>query len=180
MLTTRNLLVLALVFVVVALSVFALRSYRDLGLETSFESIPENVDLTLKNIKYTKTRDGDPLWTLTADSADHAMEDGVTRIVNVRMVFFDPQMGDIVLTADQGVLLPEHRTVKVRSNVTVASPSDNMMHTEYLEYKEATNSLHTDKEVRINFDHFEAKGKGMKMDVEKRILILLSNVTAHL
>lgn len=178
MLTVRNLLILVLILVVIGLSLFSLVSHREWGLETSFEPIPENVDLTLRNIKYTKTRDGDPLWTLIADSADHSMEDGITRIVKVRMVFFDPQMGDIVLTADQGELIPENRTVKVRSNVKVTTPPDNVMLTEFLEYKEASNSLHSDKEVRINFDHFEVVGKGMKMDIEKRLLIVLSNVKA--
>jgi LPS export ABC transporter protein LptC len=179
-LTTRNLLTLVLVLVAGVLSVFALRSYRAWGPETTFESIPENVDLTLKNIKYTKTRDGEPLWTLVADSADHSIIDGITRIENVRMVFFDPQMGEIVLTADQGELLPENRTVKVRSNVKIISPPGNVILTEFLEYKESTNMLRTDKEVRLNFDHFDVIGKGMQMDVENRNLLLLSNVKALL
>jgi LPS export ABC transporter protein LptC len=115
-----------------------------------------------------------------ADSADHSIIDGITRIVNVRMVFLDPQMGEIVLTADQGELLPENRTVKVRSNVKIISPPGNVILTEFLEYKESTNILHTDKEVRLNFDHFEVIGKGMQMDVENRNLHLLSNVKALL
>jgi LPS export ABC transporter protein LptC len=180
LLTTRNLLTLVLVLVVGMLSVFALRSYRDWGIETTFESIPENVDLTLKNITYTKTRDGEPLWTLVADSAAHSMEDDITRIANVRMEFFDPQMGDIVLTADQGELSSADRTVKVRTNVKIVSPPGNVMLTDFLEYKEATNSLYTDKEVRINFDQFNVTGKGMQMDVDKRILLILSNVKALL
>ena len=179
-LTTRNLLTLVLVLVTGALSVFALRSYREWRPEATFESIPENVDLALKNIKYTKTRDGEPLWTLVADSADHSMEDGITRIVNVRMVFFDPQMGEIVLTADQGELLPENQTVKVHSNVKIISPPGNVMLTEFLEYNESTNILHTDKKVRLSFDHFEVIGKGMQMNVENRNLLLLSNVKALL
>jgi LPS export ABC transporter protein LptC len=178
--SSRKLLFLVLIIVVGVVSVFALRSYRDWGLEETFESIPDNVDLTLKNIKYTKTRDGEPLWTLVADSAAHSMDDDVTRISNVRMVFYDPQMGDIVLTADQGELIPENRTVKVRTNVKIVSPPDNVMLTDFLEYKETTNSLYTNKEVRINFDQFNVTGKGMQMDVDKRILILLSNVKAFL
>jgi hypothetical protein len=54
------------------------------------------------------------------------------------------------------------------------------MQTEFLEYKEADNSLHTDREVRLFFDHFEVVGKGMQLDVGNRKLILLSNVQALL
>ncbi len=180
LLTTRNLLTLAIIFIAAGLTVLALRNYHALGPEIALEPIPDNVDLALKNIKYTKTRDGEPLWILEADSAAHSMEDGITRIKNVRMVFFDQKMGDIVLTADQGELLPEYQAVKVRSNVKVMSPPGNTLQTDYLVYKEATNSLQTDKMVKISFDHFVVSGKGMQMDIAERTLLLLDNVKALL
>ena len=113
-LTSRNLLTLVLILVAGTLSVLALRSWRKWEPEATFESIPENVDLTLRKIKYTKTRDGEPLWTLVADSADHSMEDGITRIINVRMIFFDHKIGDITLTADQGEILSENLCARRR------------------------------------------------------------------
>lgn len=179
-LTTRNLLTLVLILVVGTLSVLALLSYRKWEPESTFESIPENIDLTLRKIKYSKTRDGETLWNLVADSAAHSMADGITRITNVKIVFFDADLGNIVLTADQGELIPQKKIVTVYSNVTVTSPPGNVMHTEYLEYKEVTNSLHTDKVVRIDFVHFKVRGTGMQMDLEKRLLVLLSNVKARL
>ena len=177
-LTTRNLLTLVIIFITVPAVFWALKDYREWGLDVTFETIPENVDLILNKIKYTKTRDGLPLWTLVADSATHSMDDDIIRIKNVRMVFFDPKMGDIVLTADQGELQPENQTVVVQSNVKVVSPPGKTMLTEYLEYKEATNILQTDKVVKISFDHFQASGKGMQMDVAKRTFLLLTNVKA--
>ena len=182
LLTTRNLLTLVIIFITVPLVFWALKDYREWGLDVdvSFETIPENVDLILNKIKYTKTRDGVPLWTLVADSATHSMEDDIIRVKSVRMVFFDPKMGDIVLTADQGELQPENRTVAVQSNVKVVSPPGNTMLTEYLEFKEATNILQTDKVVKISFGHFEVSGKGMQMDVVKRTFLLLTNVKALL
>jgi len=180
LLTIRNLSTLVIIFITVGLTVLALRNYRALGPEAILEPIPDNVDLALKNIKYTKTRNGEPVWTLVADSAAHSMEDGITRIKNVRMVFFDRKMGDIVLTADQGELLPEYRTVKVKTNVKVMSPPDNTLQTDSLEYKEASNSLQTNEMVKISFDHFVVSGKGMQMDVAERTILLLDNVTAVL
>jgi len=180
LLTARNLFILILVLAVSVMSVFVLRFYRGWGPATSFESIPENVDLVLNNIEYSKNRDGKLLWTLVADKAAHSMHEGITRIENIQMVFFDPDLGDIILTADQGEIIPQNKTVKVRSNVKVANIAGNEMHTEYLEYTEATNSLQTDKVVRMKFDNFSVSGTGMKMDVEKRMIFLLSNVKALL
>jgi len=102
LLTIRNLLILVVFLVAGALLFGGLRNHYGWEPEAGLESIPDNVDLTLKNIKYTKTLDGEPLWTLEADSADHSMGEGVTRIKNVRMVFHDQRMGEIVLTADRG------------------------------------------------------------------------------
>jgi len=173
--TTRNIIIFATISLVVLFAVRALISYRGLGSEDTAELIPDNVDLTLKNIKYTKTRAGEPLWTLVADSA-HSMEDGITRINNVRMVFFDRENGDVELTADQGELIPAHRSVTVSSNVMLVSSPGNFLQTDYLRYEEASNTLQTDKMVKITRDNFIVSGKGMEMDTVERTLILLSDV----
>jgi LPS export ABC transporter protein LptC len=180
LLTIRNLLILVVFLVAGTLLFRGLSTHYGWEPDVGFESIPDNVDLTLKNIKYTKTRDGEPVWTLEADSAAHSMGEGVTRIKNVRMVFHDQQMGDIILTADRGELFPEKKVVKVYSNVTVISPPENTLLTESLEYRESTRILQTREMVKINFDHFEVTGKGMKMDVTRRSFTVLSNVKAYL
>ena len=180
LLTIRNLLILVVVLAAGALLFGGLRSNYGWEPDVSFEPIPDNVDLTLKNIKYTKTRDGESIWTLVADSASHSMGEGVTRIKNVRMVFHDQQMGDIILTADHGELFPEKKVVKVYSNVKVMSPPENTLLTESLEYRESTRILQTREMVKINFGHFEATGKGMQMDVNLRSFTILNNVKAYL
>ena len=107
------------------------------------------------------------------------MEDGITRIQNVRMIFFDQEDGDIELTADFGNLMPEIRKVTVSSNVVVTSASGNTLQTDYLEYDETGNILQTDSKVKINFDQIVATGKGLQMDVIERTLVLLNDVKAQ-
>jgi LPS export ABC transporter protein LptC len=180
LLTIRNLLILIAVLVAGTLLFVGLRNHYGWEPDVSFESIPDNIDLTLKNIKYTKTRDGEPLWTLVADTAAHSMGEGVTRIKNVRMVFHDQQMGDIILTADHGELFPEKKVVKVYSNVRVTSPPENTLLTESLEYHDSTHLLQTMEMVKLNFNHFKVTGKGMQMDINRRSFTVLNNVKAYL
>ncbi len=177
--TTRNLIILIVILSIVWLTLRVLRDDRVMGPDDALELISENVDLTLKNISYTKNRAGEPLWTLVADSAAHSMEDGITRIQNVRMIFFDQEDGDIELTADFGNLMPEIRKVTVSSNVVVTSASGNTLQTDYLEYDETGNILQTDSKVKINFDQIVATGKGLQMDVIERTLVLLNDVKAQ-
>lgn len=177
--TIRNLIILVIIVSIVWLTLRVLRDDRVLGPDDGFELIPENVDLTLKNISYTKNREGEPLWTLVADSAAHSMEDGITRIKNVRMIFFDQEDDDIELTADFGNLMPEIRKVTVSSNVMVTSASGTTLQTDYLEYDETGNILQTNSKVKINFDQIVATGRGLQMDVIERTLILLNDVKAQ-
>jgi LPS export ABC transporter protein LptC len=177
LITTRKFIVFATVLATACLAVWGLYDSRFVGSEATVELIPDNVDLSLKNIKYTKTHAGKPLWTLVADSA-HSMEDGITRIENVRLVFFDRKAGDIELTADQGKLIPEDRIVTVSSNVMVKNSQGDTFQTDYLKYVQTSNSLQTDRMVTINREHFLVTGKGLEMDVIKRTLVLFSDVTA--
>ena len=179
LLTGRNFLTLAIVLLTVWMAVQALRDFLTQGPDISRELIPENIDLSLKNITYTKTRNGVPLWTLKADSALHSSETNITQIKNVRVVFFDRKTGNIKLTADQGALLPEYHAVTVSSNVIVVTPQGNTLQTDYLRYEEDSNILHTDRMVTINGDNFTVSGRGMQVDVIERTLVLLSDVEAQ-
>ncbi|MCP4341455.1 MAG: LPS export ABC transporter periplasmic protein LptC [Desulfobulbaceae bacterium] len=179
LLTTRNFIILVTILITSYLAVWGLYYSRVLEPEATVELIPDNVDLTLKNIKYTKTLAGEPLWTLVADSAQ-STEDGITRIKNIRMVFFDRENGDIELSADEGALIPEHKTVTVSSNVVVVSSPGNTLQTDYLRFEEATQLLQTDGMVKINRDHFIVSGKGMELNIIERTLVLLSDVQAQL
>ncbi len=107
------------------------------------------------------------------------MEDSITRIKDVRMVFYDQEAGDILLTAEYGELMPEYRTVTVSNNVKVTNPQGDTLQTDYLEYKEAGNILQTDRMVTIHIGQFMVMGKGMQVDVETRTLVLLNDVKAQ-
>ena len=180
LITTRNFIILGILLIAVWVAVLGGRYSWVLWPEAPLELMPDNVDLTLKNIKYTKTRDGEPLWTLIADSAAHSMDDSITRIKNVRMIFYDQDDGDVLLTAESGELIPEYSTVTVSTNVVVKNPKGNTLKTDFLEYKEAVNILQTDRIVTIIGDHFVVYGKGMTVDVDERTLVLLSDVKAEL
>ncbi len=179
LITTRNLIILVIILFIIWLTLWVLRDPRVLRPEATLELIPENVDLTLKNIKYTKNHAGKPLWTLVADSAAHSMEDGITRVKNVHIVFFDREDGDVEITAELGKLMPEYRTVTVSSNVIVTSASGDSLHTDYLEYEETSKILRTDRMVKFNTDYFMVSGRGMRMDVVERTLVLLNDVKAQ-
>lgn len=140
--------------------------------------IPSDVDLSLNNIKYTKTREGVPLWTLVATSA-HLLGDGVTMIKDVQITFFNKDKGDLIVTAMEGKLVPADESISVNSQVVVTVPSGHTLKTDVLEYVEKDNLLQTDSVAQISSDDYIVTGKGIEIDITERSLALLHNIRAQ-
>ena len=178
--SARNLLPLVLVTVASLLSVFALRSYHDWDPPVNLRPLPENVDLALEDLVYTKNRDGRRLWVLEARSADHSLAEASTRLANLRMVFFDPKQGESVLTADQGEFLPREDRVRVRANVVLTDGQGTTVRTTTLEYVDADRSLRTDDPVTILSHGLTVTGTGLRIDTEQRRITVYGRVRALL
>jgi LPS export ABC transporter protein LptC len=176
----RNLLALAIVLIAVALTFVVIRNFKGVAPEEMLESLPGNVDLSLKQINYTETREGKRRWTLVADSAAHTVENGITRIENIHMTFYDEDMGDVVLTAERGEMQSDSREVKVRGDVVVRNPQGYSLYTESLLYREAERMISTEEPVRMVSEKMEVTGVGMRLDVQDHTLVLLSDIQARL
>jgi LPS export ABC transporter protein LptC len=179
-LNIRNLLALAILVLAGTLTIVVVRNFRGAAPEEVIESLPRNVDLSLQEINYTETREGRRRWTLAADSAAHNVGDGITRIENIHMTFYDEDRGDMVLTARSGEMKSASHEVTVRDNVVVRSPQGYALFTDSLRYREADRVIRTDKPVRLVSDKMEVTGIGMRLDIQDRTLALLSNIEARL
>ena len=136
--------------------------------------------LILKNIKYTKTRHGRAIWTLSADQAEHDQTTGVTKGRNVRLIFIDRKRGNIVLTADRGEVFSSNETITITGHVKIENQPDNILLTDRLEYDEDTGILKTSSPVHAVMDDSSVHGRGMIIDTGQRTLQLLSDVNATL
>lgn len=176
----RNFLALAIVVLAVTLTITVVRNFKGGAPEEIIESLPRNVDLSLKKINYTETRDGARRWTLVADSAAHSVEGGITRIENIHMTFYDKNMGDVVLTAEEGTMQTDSREVTVRGDVVVTTPRGYSLYTDSLLYREADRTISTEEPVRMVSERMEVTGVGMNFDVEDHRLVMLSDIQARL
>lgn len=179
-LNVRNLLAVVIFALAGALAIIVAQNFRGGAPEEILEALPHDVDLSLQQINYTETEEGRPRWTLVADSAAHSVQDGVTRIENIHMTFYDEEMGDVILTAANGEMDSESRNVTVRGEVVVKSPQGYALYTEKLHYLEAQRLVRTGDPVRLVSEKMETTGVGMVLDVQKRSLALLSRVDALL
>lgn len=177
----RSLLAVLILVLAGALTITVVRNFQVAGPEEVIEALPRNVDLSLKEISYTETSDGVRRWTLVADSAAHGMTEGVTRIENIRMTFYDRQgVEDVTLTARSGSFHVDNREVEVHGDVVVKSPRGFSLYTEHLGYRESDRVIRTSDPVRMVSARMELTGKGMRLNVVDHTLELLSAVRARI
>lgn len=180
-LNIRNLLAVVILVLAGALTITVVRNFQGDLLEEDLEALPRHIDLALKEIRYTETTDGVRRWTLVADSAAHSVSEGVSRIENIHMTFYDRQGAeDVVLSARSGSFRSESREVEAHGDVVVKSARGFALYTEQLIYREADRILRTAEPVRLVSAGMELTGKGMRLSVVDHTLVLLSTVRARI
>ncbi|PLX86030.1 MAG: LPS export ABC transporter periplasmic protein LptC [Desulfuromonas sp.] len=176
----RNALALIILCLVAALTFMVARNFQGDLAEEIVDVLPRDVDLSLKGLSYTETRDGQRRWFLEADSAAYKAEEATARIENIRMTFYGhEELGDLALTALSGALNRETREVEVQGDVKVRSERGDAFFTESLRYRESDRILRTDDPVRVVSQNLEVTGKGLRMSVQDRSFVLLSRVKAR-
>jgi LPS export ABC transporter protein LptC len=179
-LNIRNILALLIVVGAVALVVTVLRNQDRFTPGAILETVAPEADLALRRIHYTETRDGIRRWTLEADSAQHDVGEGVTRIENIR-VAFHPEEGngaDTTMTAREGTVRIEQGELSVRGDVVVRSPEGYTVATESLRYHESEGQIKTSDPVRLVSEGMEMTGTGIILNLQDQTFVLLADVHA--
>jgi LPS export ABC transporter protein LptC len=173
---------LALVILILAgaLIVTVVRNFHGADPAEVVGSLPPNVDLSMKRIQYTETREGVRRWTLTADSADQSVGQGLARIENIRMIFFDEKgVKKATLTARSGEMNTTTHEVETRGNVVIKSPGGIAFYTERLRYQEAGRLISGTDPVRLVLPTMEVTGKGFRFRLQDDTFQILSGVHAR-
>jgi lipopolysaccharide export system protein LptC len=179
--TPRNVLGFFIVAVVFSLALMIVWNFRGSSPEKILEALPANIDLSLKKIDYTETRDGVSRWNLMADSAERNVNSGVTRIQNVFMTFYDENGLDVgTLSAQTGVIPSDRKNISIYDDVVVRSVRGYTFYSDHLDYSESTRQLTTDVPVRITSERMEITGKGFSLDVDRQFYRLLADVKVQL
>jgi LPS export ABC transporter protein LptC len=180
-LNIRNLLALVILVLAGALTITVVRNFQGALPEEDLEALPRHIDLSLQEIRYTETSDGLRRWTLVADTAAHSVSEGVSRIENIQMTFYDAQGAeDVTLAARSGSFKVDSREVEVHGDVVVKSSQGFALYTEQLIYRETDRMIRTDAPVRMVSDRMALTGNGMLLSVVDHNLVLLSAVRARI
>jgi lipopolysaccharide export system protein LptC len=174
----RQLLLGSFLLLSCLLIAFVLDRYQESAAPEHVEAPPQpSADLSIDQFHYTETRDGKPLWELTATTAEHDLTSGLTRVKDVNMVFFNRSgLGDLSLMAKSGIWQEQQRSLQITSDVVLKSPEGYTCYADQMIYTEADSHLRSSGPVRLLSKQVEFRGVGLDIDIAGKKLQLLADV----
>jgi LPS export ABC transporter protein LptC len=178
----RRLLALFVILASLSLVTFiALKIYRGRVTKELLRKLPQNIDISLKKIHFTETRDGIKKWDLVADRAEYDKSKEVTHLTGIRLVLATGgKMGDISLTAPRADYHNITRDVKMVGKVNAKSSSGMEFTTEGAEYIAARGVIVSSGRVRFSDGKLTMEGVGMEFKPETKNFRILNGVTASI
>lgn len=177
----RSLLAVVILLLTGILAFSVARNFRGGGPEEVIETLPKNVDLALRRISYTETRNGVKRWAMQADSAAFSADAAMTSVENINMTFYEDNGREAAtLTAASGGVATDSGLVTLTGGVEVKSPRGYTIHTEQLEYRKNEDLIRSDVPVRIESAWMTLSARAMRMRVEGQHLTLIGAVRARI
>ncbi len=144
------------------------------------EPQPKKVDITLKKITLTNTKNGITSWKLEAESVDFDTRSRNGHLNKIHVTFFDGIRGNLILIADEGELTANGERMKVRGNVLVKGEQGTTFYSDDLEYQQKDDLILTESPIRVVADGLNLRGQGLRFKVKDRSLRILKKVDANI
>jgi lipopolysaccharide export system protein LptC len=175
---------LALFVIVASLSVagaIVLKVYREKATAGLLRKLPQDIDVALRKVHFTETRDGMKKWDLVADQAEYDKGREVTHLTGVHLVVAGGRTtGDITLTAGRADYYNSTRDVKLVGKVVAKSVSGMEFSTENAAYIAARSIITTASRVKFTDGTLTVEGVGMELRPETKNIRLFHEVTADI
>jgi LPS export ABC transporter protein LptC len=176
----RQILAIGIISAVLAIAgAIALKAYRGIRSGPVLPSLPKNIEVSLKKIHYSETKEGLKKWDLVADKAEYDKVADVVRLTGIRLeVAISGKTGDIVLTSDRADYYTKSKNVDLVGNVIAKSASGMEFTTARASYLADKSLIRTTDPVRFSDKSLKVQGTGMEFQVETKMLKILKDVTA--
>lgn len=136
--------------------------------------------LSLNNFEYRDVKEGSARWTVWADTATYFEDRSETILEQVKAVFFLENGKQVELEGDTGVLHNDTNNMEINGNVKVRYDDAYELTTDRLLYDRDKELIHTAAELLVEGEGIILKGQGMRLELEKRALTILSDIETTL
>jgi LPS export ABC transporter protein LptC len=179
----RQLLALFVVFASLALVIVITLKIHKGRLQKELPRIlPKNIDVSLKQVHLTETREGEKKWDLFAEKAEYDKTNETTHLTGgVRFVVAGGgDTGDITVTASSADYHNNSKNVTMSGDVLAKSASGMEITAKGAEYIADRNVIVSSGRVRFTDGRLTLEGVGMELRLQSRDFRILSGVTADI
>lgn len=170
------LVITAIIGIVIAIS---FKGSRTTHPEPVSKQLPQNIDVALRNARFTEMSDGVTVWELVADRAEYDKTGEVVYLFGVHMVFEKSRSnGSITVTSTRGEYANASKNVRLRGKVHVVTESGMVFDTESLDYLAAPSMFKTAERVDCHHERLSLSAIGMELDVKAEKSRFLKTIDA--
>lgn len=131
------------------------------------QQLPQNIDVSLNNARFTEMRDGVVVWELVASRADYDKSGDNAFLTDVKMLFTKSRSnGAITVTASSGEYSSASKNVRLRGKVHVVTESGITFDSESLDFLADSSQFRTNERVTFRHERLSLVATGMELDVK--------------
>jgi LPS export ABC transporter protein LptC len=135
--------------------------------EPASKQLPQNIDVSLNDARFTEMRDGIVVWEMVASRADYDKNGENAFLDDVKMVFTKSHSnGTITVTASRGEYANASKNIRLQGKVHVVSESGMTFDSESLDYLAGPALFRTIDRVEFHHERLSLVAIGMEMDVK--------------
>jgi LPS export ABC transporter protein LptC len=180
---TRPLLALlaTAVIVIFAAVVFQNGSHGSQPERSVVQPLPTNIDVALKDARFSEIQDGHVVWELAAGRVDYDKTGEVAYLANIVLLFKRPApRGTITVTADRGEYDAGKKMIHLMGRVHAEMDDNARFKTASLVYSGVSERFSTDDSVNFQQHRLQMTAVGMDLGVKDQQARFRSSVDAVL
>lgn len=148
---------------------------------TANQPLPHNIDVALKNARFSEMQDGLVVWELVAERVNYDKTGDTAYLSDIRMEFQrTASHGAITVTADSGEYSSRKKNVWLKGNVRVVTEDEASFETGSIVYTGATDQFTTSDKVTFRQQRLQLTAVGMELGVKNQRARFYSAVDAAL
>jgi LPS export ABC transporter protein LptC len=155
----------AIICIVIAISRNG--SNNSAPVQSAFQQLPQNIDIALKQARFSEMKDGSVAWELAAEKVEYDKSGEIAHLTGgIRMNFLESKSrGAVKVTADSGEYLSNNNNIKLRGKVRVLTEEGASFDTDSIDYTAAVSQFKTADAVTFRQERLTLNATGMEMDV---------------
>ena len=176
-------LALLVIVAIVGIAVAVFRSGpRDSApVQPVHQQLPHNIDVALKNARFSEIQGGLLVWELIAGRVDYDKSGDTAYLSNIRMEFQHTRShGSVTATADKGEYSSLEKTVRLNGHVHVVTEDGASFKTGSIIYTGATAQFTTTDQVIFRQQRIRLTAVGMSLGVNNQLARFFSTVNAEI